>query len=126
MLKVRQDAANILFVDRVADEFIYIGDTIDDATAATAAGCTSIIVGGDWGDMRIEDITRETEGIIAVVRNLSVGNKRDDGSHDEYEITTARVQLERLNVAKVKDAAKPGFGKEVTVDIEQRRYYRMS
>ncbi len=73
-----------------------------------------------------EDITRETEGIIAVVRNLSVGNKRDDGTHDEYEITTARVQLERLNVAKVKDAAKPGFGKEVTVDIEQRRYYRMS
>ena len=73
-----------------------------------------------------EDITRETEGIIAVVRTLSVGNKRDDGNHDEYEITTARVQLERLNVAKVKDAAKPGFGKEVTVDIEQRRYYRMS
>ena len=73
-----------------------------------------------------EDITRETEGIIAVVRTLSVGNKRDDGNHGEYEITTARVQLERLNVAKVKDAAKPGFGKEVTVDIEQRRYYRMS
>lgn len=73
-----------------------------------------------------EDITKETEGIISVVRNLSVGNKRDEGTHDEYEITVARVQLERLNVAKVKDAAKPGFGKEVTVDLEQRRYYRMS
>ena len=39
-----------------ADAYIYIGDTIDDATAARAAGCTSIIVGGDWGDMRIDDI----------------------------------------------------------------------
>ncbi len=73
-----------------------------------------------------EDITRETEGIIAVVRNLSVGNRRDDGNHDEYEITAARVQLERHSVAKIKDAVKPGFGKEVTVDIEQRRYYCMS
>ncbi len=39
-----------------ADAYIYIGDTIDDATAARAAGCKSIIVGGDWGDMRIDDI----------------------------------------------------------------------
>jgi hypothetical protein len=73
-----------------------------------------------------DDITRETEGIIAVVRSLALGNKRVEGPFDEYEITTARVQLERLNVAKVKDAAKPGAGKEVTVDIEQRRYYRIS
>lgn len=39
-----------------ADEYIYIGDTIDDATAARSAGCKSIIVGGEWGDMHIGDI----------------------------------------------------------------------
>jgi hypothetical protein len=73
-----------------------------------------------------EDITRETEGIIAVIKAMSVQKKRIDGQGDEYEISVVRIQLERVNTAKVKDAVHSDIGKEVSVDIEARRFYRIS
>lgn len=39
-----------------ADTYFYVGDTIDDAKAAKLAGCISIIVGGNWGDINIGTI----------------------------------------------------------------------
>lgn len=39
-----------------ASTCVYVGDTVDDAAAARAAGCESIIVGGDWGDAMVRDV----------------------------------------------------------------------
>ncbi len=54
-----------------ADECIYIGNTIDDATAAKAAGCKSIIVGGDWGDVRVDDINDVAEALSSCSNTAS-------------------------------------------------------
>ncbi|RZN47567.1 DUF473 domain-containing protein [archaeon] len=73
-----------------------------------------------------EDMTRETEGIIAIVKSASVHNTRQAMDFDEYEITTARVQLALVNTAKVKDVVRPETGKGVSVELEKVTYYRIS
>lgn len=39
-----------------ASTYFYVGDTIDDASAARAAGYTSIIIGAPWGDIAIDTV----------------------------------------------------------------------
>ncbi|MBN1785721.1 MAG: DUF473 family protein [Candidatus Methanofastidiosa archaeon] len=73
-----------------------------------------------------DDITRETEGIIAVVKNISIFNSRQTFDNDEYEITSARVQFELINVAKVKDITRNETDKRLSVDIDRVTYYRIS
>ncbi|HOP09550.1 MAG TPA: DUF473 family protein, partial [Candidatus Methanofastidiosa archaeon] len=73
-----------------------------------------------------DDITRETEGVIAVVKNMSLYNNRQSLDNDEYEITTARVQFELINVAKVKDITRSVEDKRLNVDIDRVTYYRIS
>ncbi|MHC1604680.1 MAG: DUF473 family protein [Candidatus Methanofastidiosia archaeon] len=73
-----------------------------------------------------EDMTKETEGIIAMVKSFSIYNRRRRYDYDEYEITTARIQLEVVETAKIKDFEKPAIGREVSVEIEKFTYYRIS
>jgi len=73
-----------------------------------------------------DDITRETEGVIAVIKNVSLYNTRQSLENDEYEIITARVQFELINVAKVKDITRSVEDKRLSVDIDRVTYYRIS
>ena len=73
-----------------------------------------------------DDITRETEGIIATIKNVSLYNNRQSMDNDEYEITTARVQFELINVAKVKDITRSVEDKRLNVDIDKVTFYRIS
>jgi len=73
-----------------------------------------------------DDITIETEGIIATIKNVSLYNNRQSMDNDEYEITTARVQFELINVAKVKDITRSVEDKRLNVDIDKVTFYRIS
>jgi len=72
-----------------------------------------------------DDITRETEGIIAEIENISIFNSRQSMENDEYETTSVRVQFKLMNVAKVKDITR-NEDKRLNVDIDRVTYYRIS
>jgi len=73
-----------------------------------------------------EDVTKETKGIIARIRSISMQKSRQSMEYDEYEVITSRIQLEYLDSAKIKDIAASRLGSEVSVDIEKVTYYRIS
>lgn len=73
-----------------------------------------------------DDITRETEGIIAEIENISIYNSRQSMENDEYETTCVRVQFKLINVAKVKDITRNEEDKRLTVDIDRVTYYKIS
>ncbi|MHC1604681.1 MAG: HAD family hydrolase [Candidatus Methanofastidiosia archaeon] len=63
--KEKPDPESLLLMKQKlgADKHYYIGDTIDDATAARKAGYISIVIGSDNGDIRIDDVN-EVSAII--------------------------------------------------------------
>ncbi len=73
-----------------------------------------------------EDLNKKTEGIIARVKYISLQKKRQSLEYDEFEVTTARVQLMLIRTAKLMDVIKQEVGKEVSVEIEKIMYYKIS
>ncbi|MHC1598014.1 MAG: DUF473 family protein [Candidatus Methanofastidiosia archaeon] len=73
-----------------------------------------------------EDLNKKTEGIIARVKYISLQKKRQSFEYDEFEVTTARVQLMLIRTAKLMDVIKQEIGKEVSVEIEKIMYYKIS
>lgn len=73
-----------------------------------------------------EDLNKKTEGIIARVKYISLQKKRQSLEYDEFEVTTARVQLTLIRTAKLMDVIKQEVGKEVSVEIEKIMYYKIS